>query len=120
MQIVRDAYGLVPWLSRAALFLGAVAVVAGILIEHPLMYRGGAVQYSSQAIAIAQRTCYADEPNMKDERYWWRAELRRELFASEYLWNAGFRTREGGFCLVVIDPQNGKVESTYVGSGGSM
>jgi len=119
MQIVRDAYSLVPWLSRAALFLGAAAIVAGMLSVHPLMHRGGVVQYSWQAIEIAQRTCYDVEPRLKDYWYPWRAELSKDLLSDDYRWTAGFST-DYGRCVEGISVKTGKPIEIRVGGGGPL
>jgi len=106
---------LVQWLSRVVLILGAIGVVASILFEHPLMYRGGAVQYPWQAIAIAQRTCGDIDPELRESSLPWVAQLNKDSFASEYRWSAGFGTRDGE-CGVIVSAQTGKIIELRMGA----
>jgi hypothetical protein len=110
---------ILPWLSQVALFVGAVAIVAGMLSVHPLMHRGGVVQYPWQAIAIAQRTCYDAEPRLKGYWYPWRAELSKDLLSADYRWTAGFST-DYGRCVVGISAKTGKSIEIRVDGGGLM
>src|SRR5580698_8991533 len=83
-----DAHKWVPWLSRFALFLGAVAIVTGMLAEHPLVHFGGKIHYPAQAIAIAKYDC--SQFGIGGGWHWWEAELRRDIFDGRYIWFAGF------------------------------
>jgi len=87
---------------------GAVLIVSALVVEHPPIYLGGAVEYPWQAIAIAKRMCGDREPDLlNDPSLPWRAWLDYDDMKSAYVWSAGFSIHHGD-CMVSLDPGTGK------------
>jgi hypothetical protein len=97
--------------------VAAILIVSALVIEHPPVYLGGAVEYPWQAIAIAKRTCGGIEPNLlKDPSLRWRAWLSHDDWRLPYVWYAGFFVPHDGECMLTIDPRTGRTLDMRMGA----
>ena len=105
------------WLGRIALAIGAILIVSALIVDHPPIYLGGAVEYPGQAVAIAKRACGANQPDLlKDTSLPWRAWLSYDDRKLAYVWSAGFFLPHDGDCMLLIDPRTGKTLEMRMGA----
>jgi len=103
--------------GRIALLTGVILIISALIIDHPPIYPGGAVEYPGRAIAIAKRTCGAAQPDLlKNSSLPWQAGLSHDDMKSAYVWHAGFFLPHEGECMLSINPRTGKVLETRIGA----
>jgi hypothetical protein len=103
---------------RRAFTISILVVVAAIAIwgtsyVRGHWYMGGAIQFPDQAIAIGERVCLSEYPELKTSRSPWQAYLRNGKWVAFVIFRDPYRfwKQPDGGAWIEVDPRTAKAGS---------